>query len=80
VPTANTLVQFKLTGDAKILGVGNGDPSSHEPDQCKEGLWKRSAFNGKCQVILQAGMTMGKVTLEAQAEGLASKPLILTLN
>jgi beta-galactosidase len=80
VPTANQLVKFKLTGDAKIMGVGNGDPSSHEPDQCEEGAWQRSVFNGKCQVILQAGKTKGNVTLEAQAEGLASKPLILTLN
>jgi len=80
VPTANTLVKFKLTGDAKILGVGNGDPSSHEPDHCKEGAWQRTAFNGKCQVILQAGKTVGRVTLEVQADGLASKPLILTLN
>lgn len=80
VPTANTLIKFKLTGDAKILGVGNGDPSSHEPDQCKNGEWQRTAFNGKCQVILQAGKTSGAVTLEVQADGLASKPLRLTIN
>jgi beta-galactosidase len=43
-----------LTGDAKIIGVGNGDPSSHEPDKCTDGAWQRSAFNGKCQVIIQA--------------------------
>ncbi len=32
VPVAGNTVQFELTGPGKILGVGNGDPSSHEPD------------------------------------------------
>jgi beta-galactosidase len=32
VPTAMNLVRFDLSGPGKILGVGNGDPSCHEPD------------------------------------------------
>jgi beta-galactosidase len=32
VPTASGLVQFGLEGPGNILGVGNGDPSCHEPD------------------------------------------------
>jgi beta-galactosidase len=32
VPTATNLVHFGLNGPGKILGVGNGDPSCHEPD------------------------------------------------
>lgn len=32
VPVAGNLVHFELSGPAKILGVGNGDPSCHEPD------------------------------------------------
>jgi beta-galactosidase len=32
VPVATNLVDFKLVGPGKILGVGNGDPSCHEPD------------------------------------------------
>ena len=32
VPVASNLVHFDLNGAGKILGVGNGDPSSHEPD------------------------------------------------
>ncbi len=31
-PLANNLVKFETTG-GKIIGVGNGDPSSHEPDR-----------------------------------------------
>lgn len=33
VPTANIPVTFTLHGPGRILGVGNGDPSSHESDQ-----------------------------------------------
>jgi len=32
VPVAQNLIHFELSGPGKILGVGNGDPSSHEPD------------------------------------------------
>jgi beta-galactosidase len=33
VPTAGNEISFTVAGPGKILGVGNGDPSSHEPDQ-----------------------------------------------
>lgn len=32
VPTADNLIQFSITGPAKIIGIGNGNPSSHEAD------------------------------------------------
>ncbi len=80
VPVADNLVKFNLKGNAKIIGVGNGDPSSHEPDQCKEGTWQRSAFNGKCQIIIQAEKTAGSVTLQAQSDGLNPATITLNLN
>jgi len=33
VPTANIPITFTLSGPGRILGMGNGDPRSHEPDQ-----------------------------------------------
>jgi beta-galactosidase len=33
IPTAANLIAFKLEGPGRIIGVGNGDPSSHEPDK-----------------------------------------------
>lgn len=33
VPTASQEINFSLKGPGKIIGVGNGDPSSHEPDK-----------------------------------------------
>jgi len=52
VPDAQNLLHFSVSGDAKVIGVGNGDPSSHEPDQYPEGGWQRHLFNGRCQVIV----------------------------
>jgi beta-galactosidase len=72
VPDANNLIEFALSGNATIIGVGNGDPSSHEPDKCMEVAWKRSAFNGKCQVIIQSGKNKGTIKLEAKSSGLQS--------
>ena len=51
----DNLLHFSVTGEAKIIGVGNGDPSSHEPDQYIGQGWQRHLFNGKCQVIIQSG-------------------------
>ncbi|MEP6926073.1 MAG: beta-galactosidase GalA [Ginsengibacter sp.] len=70
VPDANNLVSFKITGDAKIIGVGNGDPSSHEPDKYVDNNWQRKLFNGKCQVILQTGKTPDVIKFKAISEGL----------
>ncbi len=71
VPDAGNLIQFKVKGDAKIIGVGNGDPSSHEPDKCQDNQWQRKLFNGKCQVIIQSGKNP-TIEIEAQSEGLAN--------
>lgn len=70
VPDANKMIDFKLFGNAKIIGVGNGDPSSHQADYCKDGKWQRSSFNGKCQVIIQSGLIKGKIRFEALLDGL----------
>jgi beta-galactosidase len=64
------MIEFKLLGDAKIIGVGNGDPSSHEADFYRDGKWQRSSFNGKCQVIIQAGRTKSKQRFEALLDGI----------
>lgn len=70
VPDADNMIRFELEGDATIIGVGNGDPSSHEPDKCAAGAWQRSLFNGKCQVIIQSGTKPGIIHFDAKAAGL----------
>ena len=74
VPTANNLLKFSVSDNAVILGVGNGDPSCHEPDKAQQ----RSAFNGLCQVIVQARRATGEITFTAQADGLPPTQLTLT--
>jgi beta-galactosidase len=76
VPTANNPVVFTISGPAVIDGVGNGDPSCHEPDKAS----KRSAFNGYCMAIVRGGDKSGAVTLTAESEGLASATVVLHTN
>ncbi|HEX7494708.1 MAG TPA: beta-galactosidase GalA [Bacteroidales bacterium] len=79
VPDANSLIQFSVQGDAKIIGVGNGDPSSHEPDQFADGNCQRHLFNGKCQLILQAGNSGGTVKIEAKADRLKTGVVMIKI-
>jgi beta-galactosidase len=66
MPTANNLVRFSVSGPARIIGVGNGNPGSHEPDKAD----RRRAFNGLCLVILQSTGNRGTIRLTARARGL----------
>ncbi|AOW25010.1 beta-galactosidase [Sphingomonas melonis TY] len=74
VPTANLPVGFAIEG-AVIIGLGNGDPNSHEPEKGNA----RSLFNGLAQVIVQADAApRGRITLRATAPGL--KPATLRID
>jgi len=73
VPVADNEITFKLSGPAKLIGVGNGDPSSHEPDQASH----RAAFNGLAQAIVQTTTKGGRIKLTAEAAGLKTGSLTL---
>jgi len=51
VPTANNEMTFSLKGPGKIIGVGNGDPSSHEKDRFIESVNQTSITNLKANVM-----------------------------
>jgi len=68
VPVASDKIRFIIDGPAKLIGVGNGNPSSHEPDKADT----RSAFNGLAQAIIQSTDTEGDITIKAEAPGLES--------
>ncbi|MDB5211134.1 MAG: Beta-galactosidase Arabinogalactan endo,4-beta-galactosidase, partial [Sediminibacterium sp.] len=73
VPDADNMISFTISGPGKIIGVGNGDPSSHEPDKYLNGeTWQRNLFNGKCQVIVQSTGQPGAIKFEAKAKGLTT--------
>jgi beta-galactosidase len=73
VPTANDTVSFEISG-ATIIGAGNGDPTSHEPDKAMS----RSLFNGLAQVIIRTTTEPGPIRLTATAPGLLPATLELT--
>jgi beta-galactosidase len=77
VPDAMDLIHFDIKGDGKIIGVGNGDPSSHEADKFFDNNWQRKLFNGKCQVIIQSGGAGGDIQFSAIADGLASGTMLI---
>ena len=73
VPVANNEVTFDVTGGGHLLGLGNGDPSCHEPDKGKQ----RSAFNGLCLAVVQSSSTQGTIAIQARSPRL--KPATVTI-
>ena len=74
VPDACPELRFRLEGDGRILGVGNGDPSylgaDHPNTQdCHE--FSIPAFNGLAQVLVQSGRTAAsKLVITCNSQGL----------
>jgi beta-galactosidase len=67
VPTANLAVALEVSGPGANIGVGNGDPNSHEPEKGD----KVTIYNGLAQVILQSRRAgAGTLVLRATSAGL----------
>jgi beta-galactosidase len=60
-------------GPGKIIGTGNGNPSSHEPDKASQ----RMAFNGYCLVLVQSNKQTGEIKLTASSESLTKAEVVL---
>jgi beta-galactosidase len=75
VPDADALVNLRIEGPARIAGVGNGNPTSLEPDIASA----RKAFHGLCQAILIA-TGAGDVTLQAESAGLTHASVTINLS
>lgn len=66
VPDAENLVRVCAGGEGKILGMGSGDPNSHEDDLRPE----RRLFAGRCQAIVSLKEGAGRLSLTVTSEGL----------
>jgi beta-galactosidase len=66
VPTASNHVRFTIEGPGRLIGVGNGDPASHDSEKASH----QRAFNGLCQAIILAGCTPGRITITASSPDL----------
>jgi beta-galactosidase len=67
VPGADNAIAFQAEPPGYILATDNGDLTSHEPF----GSHERHAFEGRA-VALVVARGAGKITVSAQAEGLAA--------
>ncbi len=74
VPTADSQVTFQVTGKGRVIGVGNGDPTSHESDKGST----RKALSGLCMAVVQSTKEAGEITVEASSPGLW--PATVTVN
>jgi beta-galactosidase len=67
VPITENEVTFRVSGEGRLIGTGNGDPTNQESDKGTS----RKAFSGLCMALAQSTKTSGSVTVEATSPGLA---------
>jgi len=65
-PNASNAISFGVDGAATIAAVGSGDPAGTEPFRGT----RRSAYRGRCLVVLQSRAEPGSARLRADADGL----------
>ena len=75
VPHARVDTVSTIEGAAVILGVGNGDPNSHEPDRTQRGQAARRTFQGLAQVLVRCGGEPGHPQLRVTSPGLRDAAL-----
>jgi beta-galactosidase len=73
VPNADNLVNFKINGNAFIVGVDNGS----ETDLGSFKANYRKAFNGLALAIVQSKEKAGSITLAATSQGLQGATVVL---
>lgn len=74
VPTANSLVHFRVSGPGTIRAVGNGDPTNH--DSFLSDRYK--AFHGQCMLIIQSTEgKRGSIHVTAESEALTSGDIMI---
>ena len=76
IQTADDDLTFDVEGDARIVGVINGDINSEELTVGNH----RRLYNGSCTVILRAGRTAGKVLLTVTSKQQMTTKLKLQTN
>ena len=78
VPDACPKLTFRLEGNGRILGVGNGDPMYLGEDHPKEKDCKTfsiPAFNGLAQILIQSSDEAGTLQLSCESDGLKTSTI-----
>ena len=81
VPDACPMLSFRLDGDARIIGAGNGDPAYLGADRpadkdCHE--FQIPAFNGLAQLLVQSSKNASALTVSCMSADLQKGQLSLT--
>jgi beta-galactosidase len=74
VPITDNEVTFKISGEGKLIGVGNGDPTDLASDKGSS----RKAFSGCCMAVIQSTRKGGSITVEAISPGLAPSTVTIS--
>jgi beta-galactosidase len=75
-PTADTNIFFTVQGAGEIAAVGSGNPTSAEPYRGNQ----RSAYRGRCVVVVRSTGQPGEIRLRAQADGLDPAEVVISVN
>lgn len=80
VPDACVPLTFELVGEARILGVGNGDSAfkdEERPTNADARTFHVKTFNGLAQILVQSKSKSGNVQLKVKGENLSESILEL---
>ena len=76
IPDAdNIVVNFELSGEGTVAGVGSGNPGDMSSFQQPH----KKAYQGICLAIIRPKTTPGKITLKATAKGLKDASLVINV-
>ena len=81
VPDANLPLTVNITGDARILGVGNGNPAFREPERPVDGIGKEftvDTFNGLAQILVQSDETPTTAQITLSSPSLKSNSITIS--
>ena len=81
VPDACPMLTFRLEGEGRILGAGNGDPSylgEDHPKQIDCHEFSIPAFNGLAQLLIQSHRSPSSLVLTCSSDQLPSSTLTIT--
>ena len=80
VPTADNYVKLEVK-NGRLLGVGNGNPSCHEPDVFAPGEQAgRSLFSGYAQLIVAPDGSGQPMEVTASSDGLKPASIVIEVN
>jgi beta-galactosidase len=74
VPITDNRITFNVSGQGRMMGTGNGDPTDQDSDLGTS----RKAFCGYCMAVVQSSKKAGSITVEATSPGL--EPASATIN